>query len=155
MPVVEIRPAEAADLNELVASSAALFAEDGVRDRLRNSQWPAEHGAAWIAELSENPDALLLAAVANGSVAGHLIGFYHAASSMWLGARAELVSMYVFPELRGEGVGSRLVADFTAWARERGATRLHVTAHTANDGAIRFYQRHGYAPLSTELTADL
>jgi GNAT superfamily N-acetyltransferase len=63
--------------------------------------------------------------------------------------------MYVMPGLRGKGVGSRLVADFTAWARERGVTRLHVTAYTANDAAVRFYQRHGYAPLSTELTADL
>jgi GNAT superfamily N-acetyltransferase len=155
MPVIEIRHAEAGDLDGLVASSAALFAEDGVRDRLRNAQWPTEHGAAWIAELSVNPDALVLAAVADGIVAGHLIGFYQPASPMWLGARAELVSMYVVPGLRGKGVGSRLVADFTAWANGRGATRLHVTAHTANDAAIRFYQRHGYAPLSTELAADL
>lgn len=155
MPVIEIRRAEAGDLNGLVASSAALFAEDGVRDRLRNPQWPSEHGAAWIAELSVNPDALLLAAVADGIVAGHLIGFYQPASPMWLGARAELVSMYVVPGLRGKGVGSRLVADFTAWAHERGVARLHVTAHTANDAAVRFYKRHGYAPLSTEFAVDL
>ena len=45
--------------------------------------------------------------------------------------------------------------DFTAWAHERGATRVHVTAHTANDAAVRFYKRHGYAPLSTAFAADL
>jgi GNAT superfamily N-acetyltransferase len=155
MPDIEIRRAEAGDLNGMAASSAALFAEDAVHDRLRDPQWPSEHGAAWITKLSADPDALLLAAVADSTVAGHLVGFYQPASQMWLGARAELVSMYVVPGLRGKGVGSRLVADFTAWARERGATCLHVTAYTANDAAVRFYQRHGYAPLSTVFAADL
>jgi GNAT superfamily N-acetyltransferase len=155
MPDIEIRRAEAGDLNGLVASSAALFAEDGVRDRLRNLKWPSEHGAAWVAELFADPDALLLAAVADSMVVGHLVGLYQPASPMWLGARAELVSMYVVPGLRGKGVGSRLVTDFTAWARERGATRLHVTAYAANAAAVRFYQRHGYAPLSTVFAADL
>jgi hypothetical protein len=103
MPGIEIRHAEARDLNGLAASSAALFAEDGARDRLRNPQWPSQHGAAWIAELSANPDALLLAAVADDIVVGHLIGFYQSASPMWLGVRAELVSMYVAPCLRGKG----------------------------------------------------
>jgi GNAT superfamily N-acetyltransferase len=155
MPDIEVRRAQAGDLTGLVASNEALFAEDGVRDRLRNLQWPSEHGAAWITGLLADPDALLLAAVTDSTVAGHLVGFYQPASPMWLGARAELVSMYVVPRLRGKGVGSRLVADFTAWAHERGATRMHVTAYTANDAAVRFYQRHGFAPLSTVLAADL
>jgi GNAT superfamily N-acetyltransferase len=156
MPDIDIRRAQPADLNGLTASCAALFAEDGgTRDALRNAGWPGEHGAAWIAELSVNPDALLLAAVAADGVAGHLVGIYEAASPMWLGARAELVSMYVRPSLRGGGIGSQLVADFTAWARERGASRAHVTAYAANDGAVRFYQRHGFAPFSTVLATDL
>lgn len=156
MPDIEIRRAQAGDLDGLTASSAALFAEDGVaRDRLRDPHWPARHGAAWIAGLAADPDALLLAAVADGTVTGHLVGYFQPASQMWAGARAELVSMYVMPDLRRKGVGSRLAADFAAWARERGATRLHVTAYTANTAAVRFYRRHGYAPLSTELTADL
>ena len=155
MPDIEIRRAEAGDLNGVAASSAALFAEDGPHDRLRNLQWPSEHGAAWIAGLSEDPDALLLAAVTGNTVVGHLAGSYYPASPMMAGARAELVSMYVVPGLRGKGVGSRLVAEFTAWARERGATRMHVTAYTANEAAVRFYQRRGYAPLWTVLAADL
>jgi len=155
MSGIEIRRAEAGDLNGLAASSAALFAEDSPRDRLRNPRWPSGHGAAWIAEMSANPDALLLAAVADGAVAGHLVGFYRAASPMWQGPRAELVSMYVAPELRGQGVGSRLVENFTAWARSRGATRLEVTAYTANAAAVRFYRKHGFAPMSTVLTADI
>jgi hypothetical protein len=83
MPDIEIRRAEAGDLNGLTTSSAALFAEDAaVRDRLRDPQWPGKHGAAWIAELSADPDALLLTAVTDSTVAGHLIGFYQPASPM-------------------------------------------------------------------------
>lgn len=31
----------------------------------------------------------------------------------------------------------------------------HLTGGTANTGAIRFYQRHGFAPLETTLVADV
>jgi GNAT superfamily N-acetyltransferase len=156
MQDITIRRAEAGDLDSLAASSAALFAEDGAaRDRLRDPRWPARHGAAWIAGLAADPDALLLAAVTGDVVGGHLIGYLQPATPMWTGPRAELVSIYVRPDLRGTGVGSQLAADFAAWARARGAVRLQVTAYTANDAAVRFYQRIGYAPLSTELAADL
>jgi GNAT superfamily N-acetyltransferase len=153
---VEIRRAKPADVNGVVETSAALFAEDGAaRDHLRDPAWPRKHGAAWVTELSANPDALLLVAVSKGRVRGHLVGLFSPASPMWSGARVELVSMYVAPELRGQGVGSRLVQHFTDWARERGATRAHVTAYAANEGAMRFYRRQGYLPLSTTLAADL
>jgi GNAT superfamily N-acetyltransferase len=155
MPAVEIRRAQGADLTGVTASCAALFAEDGARDRLRNPQWPGQHGSAWVAAVAADPDALLLAAVTADGVVGHLVGEYRQASPMWLGARAELVSTYVLPYLRGNGIGSRLVEEFTAWARDRGATRIEVTAYTANDGAVRFYQRHGFMPFSTLLAADL
>jgi GNAT superfamily N-acetyltransferase len=74
---------------------------------------------------------------------------------MWTAARAELVSTFVAESHRGQGLGSRMVEDFIAWGRERGAARLHVSAYAANGSAIRFYQRHGFVPLSIELTADL
>ena len=156
MATVEIRIAGAGDVDGLVACCAALFAEDGaVRDHLRNPGWPAEHGVGWIAGLLADPSALLLAAVAEDRVVGHLAGAFSVASPMWLGPRAELVSMYVMPDHRGGGVGSGLVERFTAWARDRGAARLHVSAYVANQGAVRFYRRHGFVPLSTELAADL
>ena len=156
MPGIEIRPATAEDVPDLVGTSAALFAEDGAaRDRLRDPRWPRRHGAAWLSGLITNPNALVLVAVAEGDVAGHLVGLFTAPSEMWRGAQAELVSMYVVRDLRNRGVGSGLVARFTAWARERGATRARVTAYAANEAAVRFYRRHGYTPLSVVLATDL
>ena len=161
MSTVTIRPATTADLDGLVQSNDDLFAEDGVsRDRLRNADWPVDNAKPWCEGLIAAPDALVLVAVEDGDeeaeeVVGHLIGSFSPASSMWTAARAELVSTFVTESHRGQGLGSRMVEDFIAWGRERGAARLHVSAYAANGSAIRFYQRHGFVPLSIELTAEL
>ncbi|HLJ98917.1 MAG TPA: GNAT family N-acetyltransferase [Streptosporangiaceae bacterium] len=153
---IDIRHAEAADVPGLVALCAALFAEDGAaRDRLRNAAWPQDNGHGWIEGLLAAPDALVLVAADRaGTAVGHLIGQFHAVSAMWTGARTELVSTYVVPGLRGRNIGGRLVEAFFAWSRERGAKRFHVSAYAANEPAIRFYRRYGFAPLSVELAAD-
>lgn len=156
MTDIEIRHATNSDLDGLVASSNGLFAEDGAaRDRLRNPDWPRSHGAAWCAENLASPDRLVLVAVVGQEVVGHLLGALAGPSPMWVAPRADLVSLHVMPQWRGREVGSRLVEDFVSWARERGASQLRVTAYTANEGAVRFYLRHGFAPLETTFSADL
>jgi GNAT superfamily N-acetyltransferase len=154
--MTEIRRATIDDLDDLVCSCAALFAEDGAaRDRFRNVNWPAVHGATWCADVLADPVNLVIVATAEGEVVGHLIGMYSEPSEMWTASRAELVSMFVAEPVRGQGVGGLLVEEFITWARERGATRMHVQAYATNEAAIRLYQRHGFTPLSTTLVADL
>ena len=68
---------------------------------------------------------------------------------------AVLESIRVDPGARGTGVGTRLVEHFLAWARAKGAKRASVTAYAANDGAQRFYRRHGFAPMSVMLRREL
>lgn len=153
---VAVRRATPDDVSGLLACVAGLFAEDGAaRDPLRDPHWPARHGEQWCRELLAGADALVLVADAGGEIVGHLVGTFAGASAMWLAARAELVSMYVAPAWRSGGVGGRLVAEFTAWARERGAARLVVDAYAANEGAVRFYRRNGFAPRSVTLSAEL
>jgi len=153
---IAIRRAASADVPGLVALSAALFAEDGAtRDRLRNADWPREHGRPWIEGLIADPDALVLVAAAPGaSPAGHLIGHFYPASAMFTAARTELISTYVSPDHRNKSLGAALIEQFFDWSRERGAKRFQVSAYAANESAIRFYRRHGFAPLSVELAAD-
>jgi GNAT superfamily N-acetyltransferase len=149
---IEIRRASIDDLDGVVASSAALFAEDaGQRDSLRNRGWPAEYGEQWCRELLTDPRALVLVVSGPDGVAGHLVGSFSDPSEMWTGARAELVSMYVRPDLRGRGVGGRLVDTFAEWARGRGAERLTVSAYATNAAALALYQSRGFAPLSITL----
>ncbi|QNE17269.1 GNAT family N-acetyltransferase [Kribbella qitaiheensis] len=152
----EIRPASIDDLDGVVASTAALFAEDaGQRDPLRNRDWPSEYGEQWCRKLRSDPTALVLAAVGPGGVRGHLVGMLYDPSDMWTVVRAELVSMYVRPELRGHGVGGGLVDTFVEWARARGAASLQVTAYATNAAALALYQSRGFAPKSITLTAEV
>lgn len=152
---IRVRPAVAGDVTGLVGSNAALFAEDGAaRDRLRDRQWPAQHGEQWCAHLLDDPASLVLVATNAEEIVGHLIGSLSVASAMWVAPRAELVSMYVKGDYRGQGLGSQLVGGFKDWAKLCGAARLHVTAYVANEHAVRFYTRHGFTSLSVELAAD-
>ncbi|MEU8286232.1 GNAT family N-acetyltransferase [Micromonospora sp. NPDC048905] len=56
---------------------------------------------------------------------------------------------------RGRGVGSALVDAAGRWAAENGITSLSAGIHHRNDGAVRFYRRHGYAPSGTLLNRQL
>jgi GNAT superfamily N-acetyltransferase len=51
---------------------------------------------------------------------------------------------YVLPERQGEGIGSRLLAHL----RDMTRGRLLVGTWTANRGAVRFYERHGFRLLA-------
>ncbi len=156
MQLVEIRQATVGDIGGLAASSAALFAEDGAaRDSLRNAGWPEAHGARWCTELIEDPNALVLIAVAGEAVVGHLIASFAPASAMWIAPRAEIVSVFVGAPWRRKAVGGRFVNEFVDWAKSRGAGRLTVTAYVSNTDAASFYRGHGFEPLSVHLAVDL
>jgi GNAT superfamily N-acetyltransferase len=50
----------------------------------------------------------------------------------------------VAAELRGQGVGRRLMAAVDSWARRHGVRRLQLVADRRNQSALTFYDRLGY-----------
>ncbi|MFG2127242.1 GNAT family N-acetyltransferase [Streptomyces sp. NPDC048751] len=68
---------------------------------------------------------------------------------------ATLISVYVRPEHRRARAGGRMVGEFLAWAKGRGAGHVEETAYTANPDAVRFYERHGFAASSVTLRRSL
>jgi GNAT superfamily N-acetyltransferase len=58
-------------------------------------------------------------------------------------AVALLDELYVVPALRGQGIGSALLALVEATVRQRGAELLEINDGEDTD-ARRFYERHGY-----------
>lgn len=68
----------------------------------------------------------------------------HDKSSRRGSSTGELLSIMVKPGLRGLGLGSLLVAVLKAECWRRGLTALDVTVAAANQGAQRFYVRHGF-----------
>jgi GNAT superfamily N-acetyltransferase len=74
-----------------------------------------------------------------GNVVGGAVG------RTW-GQCCELLQLWVAPEHRVQGVGSRLLHDFESHARTRGCRIFYLT--TLSYQAPDFYRKHGYAVLA-------
>ncbi|MFF2374990.1 GNAT family N-acetyltransferase [Streptomyces xiamenensis] len=66
---------------------------------------------------------------------------------------SELRSLWVSPQVRGEGVGERLVETVASWALRSGFTRLKLAVIPGNQPAIALYRRCGF--VTTEERGDL
>ncbi len=62
------------------------------------------------------------------------------------GKCCELLQLWVAPEHRSQGVGTRLLQTFEAEARTRGCTTFYLT--TLSFQAPEFYRKHGYSVLA-------
>jgi RimJ/RimL family protein N-acetyltransferase len=58
---------------------------------------------------------------------------------------AILVSMWIAPEARRQGIGEALVHQVIAWAKAGGFSRLELEVTAGNTGAERLYERCGFA----------
>lgn len=149
---VRIRVAGTGDVERIVGLNCALFREDaGRRDPFTDQGWPEREGEGHFGDLLVWEGGLSLVAESDGGVVGYLAGYVGAATSSRPVAVAELESMYVAEGYRDSGVGTRMVGEFLAWAAARGVERASVTAHAANEDAIRFYRRNGFRPKSLTL----
>ena len=61
------------------------------------------------------------------------------------GSRAELISMWVDPAVRGRGVATVLITAIARWAASTGATTLTLFVMLENVAARRVYERNGFA----------
>ncbi|NHA66668.1 GNAT family N-acetyltransferase [Phycicoccus sp. CMS6Z-2] len=65
--------------------------------------------------------------------------------AIWFdGPVAQLEELYVVPGRRGGGIGSALLARARSAVADRGAPELHIPVDEPDDGARRFYERHGF-----------
>ena len=97
-----------------------------------------EHNSA-VAPLAEVSPLAAFAADSSGKVIGGAIG------RTW-GRCCELLQLWVTPEHRALGVGSRLLREFEAHARGRGCNVFYLT--TLSYQAPDFYRKHGYKVLA-------
>lgn len=153
---IRIGTATADDIPDILASVDALVATDaGSHDAAAtNLGWASETGIAYCTSLLASSQNLVLLARDGDEVVGHLVGRFSGPGSVHAIRVADLESIHVYPAHRGRGVGEQLIRAFLVWAAERGAQRATVTAYAANDGARRFYARHGFAVRSVTLDLD-
>jgi ribosomal protein S18 acetylase RimI-like enzyme len=100
----------------------------------------------------------LLIAERDGRPVGYaMVSICEGGPATWdVGERsAEIDTLAVLEDQRGEGVGHALMDAAAAVARERGAGAVFVGVAHTNEGALRFYEREGYRPFYAQLVRVL
>lgn len=85
-----------------------------------------------------------------------VLGWLHLALARRIGSGrlAEVVGLVVDADRRNRGHGQALMRHAARWAATRGAARLRVRTRVERDGALRFYERLGLAPLKTQTVLE-
>lgn len=102
----------------------------------------AEEFARRFAELLLRDDVIVLLAEASEPV-----GFAYLTlrpTPYGDGPLAQLEELYVRPELRDRGIGTRLLTAALAEVREHGAIEMHINVDEVDVDTRRFYERHGF-----------
>lgn len=63
--------------------------------------------------------------------------------------QGELANIAIRPELRGRGLGARLLGEVIDTGRTRGVTNLYLEVRASNQGAIALYERFGFADVGS------
>jgi ribosomal protein S18 acetylase RimI-like enzyme len=66
-------------------------------------------------------------------------------------SRGVIYNVYVRPDHRGSGIGHGLLAEAEAALQTEDVDTVSLQVMAENDGARRFYRRHGYDPHRVEL----
>lgn len=94
---------------------------------------PRPWSAAEFAALLASHRVFALTAGAQGLLLGHVVA-----------DEAELLTVAVHPDQRQQGLGRKLVQDFLAEARSRGAASVFLEVAATNDAALGLYRACGF-----------
>ena len=132
-----IRTAVAADVPQILAFIRALAAYEREPDAVSAT----EEGLLRDG-FGPNPFYFCLMAEQDGQPAGFALYFFN--YSTWLGRPGlYLEDIFVYPELRGLGIGKALLKEVAAIALEKGCQRLQWEVLDWNTPAIDFYRALG------------
>ncbi len=135
---MKISVAEESDIPFLCELLLALFTQEAEFSPDRQAQ---ERGlSAVISDL--NVGAILVARI-DDEIVGMVNILYTVSTA--LGKRVALLEdLIIAPQWRGKGLGSTLLNHATAFAKEHDCKRITLLTDGDNDGAQKFYKRHGF-----------
>ncbi len=94
---------------------------------------------------AEGANHLIVAERAGRIIATYQITFM-SGLSLTATRRAQIEAVRVASDLRGAGIGARLIADAEARARDAGCRLMQLTTNAARADAHRFYEGLGFTP---------
>lgn len=122
-------------LREIMAAiGPGVFGFDRAATESRARNWLTDGTyAVWIARVGSNPCGLL--------------AVYESYALYAEGTFGTIPELFVRPSFRGQGVGSRLLAEAKGFAGSKGWRRLEVTTPPLPqfDRTRAFYERHGFS----------
>jgi GNAT superfamily N-acetyltransferase len=138
---VLFRPAARTDTPAIVR----MLAEDELgSDRERfETPLPQTYYTAFEA-IDTDPNQELIVAELDGEVVGTLQLMYLPSLSYQGGTRAQIESVRVLEELRGQGIGAGMMEWAIERARQRGCNLMQLTSHKSREDAHRFYEKLGF-----------
>jgi GNAT superfamily N-acetyltransferase len=109
----------------------------------------------WARRFDLSKWAFFTARDATRIVGGATVAFDTPGLTMLEGRRdlAVLWDIRVFPDARGQGVGSALFERVEAWAQLHGCRQLKIETQNTNVRACRFYERQGCQLMAIQRTA--
>jgi N-acetylglutamate synthase len=93
-------------------------------------------------KIKRDPD-LFLIAEADGEFIGTVIGGFD-------GRRGFVYHLAVSNQYRSQGIGSRLLSEVEGRLRTKGCIRCFLFVTSDNVEAMRFYEKHGWAPMDKD-----
>lgn len=124
---------------------------EGARARPAGEAWGLRR-RKYLTALAD-PDAFVMIAEWSERAVGYALVSLGEGPSGWdLGERvADVETLSVLPDARGQGVGTRLMDAVEAELSRLGIAAFRVLVIAANDEALGFYERRGLVPISRVL----
>lgn len=149
------RQASNEDIPSVQELSYQLFKDQtSSSDKYSDSAWAHDERGRTFFEHTL-AQGILVVAEEQGKLVGYLAGGMAEFTDWRPIKRAELMSFYVDPNYRSQGVGRHLTEMFFKWAREQGVDTAMVSAYADNARGIQFYKSMGFKAESLELEIDL
>lgn len=133
-------------------AAAAIVIRPAVEADLPNLEWEGRYAhfrnlfRRAFAEQATGRRLMLVAAAPDGRLVGQVFIQLHSGEAQFADghSRAYLYSLRVREELRGQGLGTRLLQAAEAELARRGFRTAVIAASRSNPGARRLYERLGY-----------
>jgi len=131
--MITFRQPTALDVPVLVSLERTLFTLD---------PWTVGQFKEEIAELGKTRQYVV--ALNDGSIIG-----YAGIMVVAAGVPADLLTIAVLPDFRGQGIAQAMLAELENWAKSKGANEVILEVDTKNESAIRLYNFARYEQIST------
>jgi GNAT superfamily N-acetyltransferase len=156
--MTELRNAETSDVETIQKLNKQLSDKEAEEfDQTINVEYTlTDEAAEWYRQRINEDDGFAMVAEDSGEVVGYAVGGIQKAEEFRdINTIAEIESMYLEPEYRGQGIGTQFVEKLRDWAVENNADRLRAEASAGNKAGIDFYRQQGLKDYSVTLEENL